>query len=185
MDKLTPWQEINPATALAGQGERRWLSSNAYVLRASTEEIVGALTQSLAMVAPVGMTQEDREQWLGAAALAIRDADIPPREFAWAAGKARIDPECDHPAKIVPAIMRLIGEFKPEIHTVKSQEKYEPDPDKLAYYEAMGRIANASITQAEIDALPAETKVSAHTRCLLNTDYEGRYWLPGKRPVTA
>lgn len=155
------------------------------MLTASTEQIVGELTQSLAMVAPVGMTQDDREQWLGAAALAIRGAEISPSDFVWAAGKARLDPDCDHHAKIVPAIMRLLGDVKPKVVTVGHGERPAPDPEIVARNEALRRIQDGTITQAEIDALPMPTKVFAHTKCLLNGDYEGRYWIPGNRPVAA
>lgn len=186
--ELTPWQDINPTnrrTDWAEPGERRWLSSNAYVLAAATEQIVTELTQSLAMVAPVGMTQDDREQWLGAAALAIRGAEISPSDFVWAAGKARLDPDCDHHAKIVPAIMRLLGDAKPKVVTVENDERPAPDPEIIARNDALRRIGDRTITQAEIDALPMPTKVFAHTICLLNGDYEGRYWIPGNRPVPA
>jgi hypothetical protein len=59
------------------------------------------LTACLALVAPAGMSEENRRDWLTVAWDTLRH--IPPDILASGARKAR--EKCDHPAKIVPTII--------------------------------------------------------------------------------
>jgi hypothetical protein len=65
------------------------------------------LTACLALVAPVGMTEENRRDWLAVAWQTLKD--IPPDILASGAKKARS--LCDHPSKIVPTIVAETSEL--------------------------------------------------------------------------
>lgn len=69
--------------------------------RADRAEMLNELTPILALVSPAGMGQDDREEWIDAARRLV--GHLPPqllRRGALAAGRT-----CDHPAKIIPAIL--------------------------------------------------------------------------------
>lgn len=59
------------------------------------------LTACLALTAPAGMTEENRRDWLAVAWDTLKH--IPPDILTIGARKARL--KCDHPSKIVPAIV--------------------------------------------------------------------------------
>jgi hypothetical protein len=59
------------------------------------------LTACLALVAPVGMTEESRGEWLAVAWDTLKH--IPPDILEIGSRKAR--EKCDHPAKVVPTII--------------------------------------------------------------------------------
>jgi hypothetical protein len=59
------------------------------------------LTACLALVAPAGMTEEARRDWLAVAWATLKH--LPPDVLVTAARHAR--QTCDHPAKLVPAIV--------------------------------------------------------------------------------
>lgn len=63
---------------------------------------MAALSRCLTLTAPTGMSQEDRLEWLTIAAPEL--ADLPSMLFDDACGHARRT--CDHPAKIIPAILK-------------------------------------------------------------------------------
>lgn len=71
------------------------------------DEIMAALSRCLTLTAPSGMSQEDRLEWLTVAAMEL--TTVPSVIFDDACAEARRT--CDHPSKIVPAI---IG-YKPPI----------------------------------------------------------------------
>lgn len=68
----------------------------------SLEEIITALSRCLTLTAPSGMTQDDRDEWLMVAAPEL--AELPSMLFDDACAHARRT--CDHPAKIIPAILK-------------------------------------------------------------------------------
>lgn len=68
----------------------------------SMEEIMGELSRCLTLTAPSGMSQDDRLEWLTVAALEL--TSVPSSILADACAEARRT--CDHPSKIVPAIIR-------------------------------------------------------------------------------
>lgn len=67
---------------------------------ATSEQFAAELTACLALVAPVGMTEESRREWLSVAWQTLKH--LPPDILASGCGAARMT--CDHPSKIVPAI---------------------------------------------------------------------------------
>ncbi|USI71629.1 hypothetical protein [Sphingomonas morindae] len=71
---------------------------------APPELIVDALTPVLAMVAPTGLNEDDRVEWLAAAADALRGI---PGDLLYR-GIRVSRASVDHPAKIVPAIMAAV-----------------------------------------------------------------------------
>lgn len=68
----------------------------------SLEEIMAALSRCLTLTAPTGMSQDDRLEWLMVAAPEL--AGLPSLVFDDACAHAR--KTCDHPAKIIPAILK-------------------------------------------------------------------------------
>ena len=73
---------------------------------ASTEMIAAELSRCLSLCAASAMTMEDRAEWIAVASLEF--TDMPEDIFLAACASARRT--CDHPSKLVPAIMR----FEPE-----------------------------------------------------------------------
>jgi hypothetical protein len=106
MDEPTAWEDINPTTALAPRPEPRRPSS-VQLQPASPEEFRNELTACLALVAPVGMTEESRREWLAVAwdTLGHLPADI------LASGCRSARESCDHPSKIVPAVIEATKDW--------------------------------------------------------------------------
>lgn len=98
-DKPTAWEEINPTTALAQQPERRVTFSG--LEPATREQFAVELTACLILVAPVGMTEEARREWLSVAWKTV--GHLPPDLLS--AGCVEARRIADHPCKIVPAII--------------------------------------------------------------------------------
>jgi hypothetical protein len=105
MDEPTPWEEINPRTALAPRREPP-LPSLDRLKPASTEQFRNELTACLALTAPAGMTEEGRREWLAVAWETLKH--LPPDILSIGCRKAR--ESCDHPSKIVPTIMAETAE---------------------------------------------------------------------------
>jgi hypothetical protein len=70
---------------------------------AKADDFRKQLTSCLILVAPTGMAQEDRNEWLRAAWGTLKD--IPPDMLEAGCEVAR--QTCDHPSKIVPTIIRV------------------------------------------------------------------------------
>ena len=68
---------------------------------ASNEVFRNELTACLALVAPVGMTEESRREWLS---VAWKSLDHLPADLL-AVGCTKARQTCDHPSKIVPTII--------------------------------------------------------------------------------
>jgi hypothetical protein len=100
---LTPWEEINPPTASA---QRRALPSQSSVRTDARKIFRNELTACLALVAPAGMTEESRRDWLTVAWETLNH--IPPNILQ--AGAAAARRLCDHPSKIVPTIIAETAE---------------------------------------------------------------------------
>lgn len=103
--ELTPWQEINPLMALAPRPEPQ-LPSLARLQPATSEDFRNELTACLALVVPVGMTEEARREWLAVAWETLKH--LPADLLAAGCRKAR--QTADHPSKIVPAIIEATSE---------------------------------------------------------------------------
>ena len=98
---LTPWEEINP-TALARQPAPPSPSLDP----ATPTQFRNELTACLALVVPVGMTEEARREWLAVAWETVKH--LPADLLAYGAKKAR--ETADHPSKIVPTILAEAAE---------------------------------------------------------------------------
>jgi hypothetical protein len=97
--ELTPWQEINPPMASA---PRPALPSRYSDLTPATAaEFRNELTACLALVVPSGMTEEARRDWLRVAWATLKHW---PLDLLRAGCEAARE-SCDHPAKVVPAIV--------------------------------------------------------------------------------
>lgn len=113
-DQGSVWQETTGAVRRAMvEGPRSQLQAGSSRAAVSAElepadpvEFVTILTPCLTLVAPVGMSEDDRDIWFEAAQLALAavPADLLRRGAEYALQHA------DHPAKICPAIMREIGD---------------------------------------------------------------------------
>lgn len=98
MDDLPPWDDINPpVTALA----RTSAPLSASLEPAPREDFARELTKCLSLVAPVGMDENARTEWLAAAWETVQH--LPADLLAIGAAHAR--KVADHPSKIVPAII--------------------------------------------------------------------------------
>lgn len=82
------------------------------------------LTACLVLTAPAGMTEESRREWLAVAWDTLKH--IEPRDLETCARKAR--QTCDHPSKIVPAIIKARDELRPWEKIAMSAE---PEPVAL------------------------------------------------------
>lgn len=101
MDDETPtaWEEINPPMVSAKQPGLPATYSD--LTSATSEEFAAELTACLALVVPVGMTEEGRREWLSVAWKTL--GHLPPDLLSRGAEVAR--KKCDHPSKIVPTII--------------------------------------------------------------------------------
>lgn len=88
------------------------------------QEIQAALAPLLALCAPLGMTANDRVEWITAAADTLRD--VPPDLLASACRKARA--ACDHPAKIIPFVMNEVKDAKAERHAHYRELRRQLEP---------------------------------------------------------
>lgn len=91
------WAEINPAMALALRPEPHWPS----LVPASPQQFRDELFACIRLVAPVGMTEDAQREWL---AVAWKTLEHLPADLL-AIGCKVARQTCDHPAKIVPAIV--------------------------------------------------------------------------------
>lgn len=101
----TPWEDINPRTALVRRQEPQ-TPCLARLQPATSDHFKLELTSCLALVAPVGMTEEARRDWLAIAWGTLQH--LPPDLLSRGCAEAR--KTCDHPAKIVPAILAATAE---------------------------------------------------------------------------
>lgn len=96
-DEPTAWEDINPPMASAQRRERHSPSSDHDPRITFRNE----LTACLSLVAPAGMTEEARRDWLAVAWDTLKH--LPPEILQSGCRIAR--KTCDHPSKIVPAIV--------------------------------------------------------------------------------
>jgi hypothetical protein len=103
MDEPTAWEDINPKMALAPQAEQRLPS----LAPATSDQFRNELTACLALVVPVGMTEEARREWLLVAWETLKH--LPPDILHHGCEAAR--KTADHPSKIVPAIIAATDDW--------------------------------------------------------------------------
>lgn len=94
---------------------------------ASAESFRNELTACLALVVPVGMTEEGRREWLLAAWEAV--GHLPEDLLTPAAKKAR--QQADHPSKIVPIIIAEAEAIREERAKRAAFDSNNPDPSRL------------------------------------------------------
>lgn len=99
--------------------EQEWLLSKAKAAPATEDQAWSELGRCLTLCAPSGMKDDERETWLMTAYAEIRA--IPAEPFLIAAAKARRI--CDHPAKIIPAIIRESQEFAESLLRVERTKR--------------------------------------------------------------
>lgn len=97
MDDLTPWEEINPPMALAARQGPLCVSLEP----ASDTVFRNELAACLSLVAPVGMTEEAKADWLLVAWETLKHLPADMLHKGCVAARST----CDHPSKIVPAII--------------------------------------------------------------------------------
>jgi hypothetical protein len=134
----TAWEDINPPTALARQPEPR-LPSSERLQPASNEVFRNELTACLALVVPVGMTEEARREWLAVAWATLKH--LPADVLAVGAQKAR--QQCDHPAKIVPTIIKETEQmmhWRREAAKSTTNERLEAPKEKFVTPEEAAQI---------------------------------------------
>lgn len=122
-DELTAWEDINPGMVLAPPpGLPTEYSDPRHP--ASAETFRNELTACLALVAPVGMSEEARGEWLAVAWETL--SDLPPDILAVGCKKAR--ETCDHPSKIVPTIVAETADWM----IIRSAPAYADPPMMIA-----------------------------------------------------
>ena len=94
----TPWEDTNPPMVSARPPEPRLPS---LVCPATRDDFRNELTACLALVVPVGMTEEGRREWLAVAWQTV--GYLPADLLRLGCRKAR--EKADHPSKIVPIIL--------------------------------------------------------------------------------
>jgi hypothetical protein len=117
---VSAWDDINPAMALARQPERQ--SPCSALQPATSDQFRNELTACLTLVAPVGMTEEAKRDWLAVAWGTLKH--LPADLLATGCKAAR--QACDHPAKIVPAILKETEE------ELRWRQNHRPPPPDLA-----------------------------------------------------
>jgi hypothetical protein len=125
MDDLPPWDDINPPALRASQRLSESLEP------ASREDFGRELTKCLSLVAPVGMTEDARVEWLTAAWEAT--GHLPADLLHLGAAHARR--VADHPSKIVPAIIaeteELLRSRRRSLHEDRARaERALPAPEQ-------------------------------------------------------
>jgi hypothetical protein len=131
--ELTPWQEINPPMASAGLPALHSAPSPmlpARLVPATPDEMQQELAACLALSGASGMSEDDRCEWLRAARLTLEG--IPADLLAQGCRKARAT--CDHPSKIVPAIMADVTDqwrWRKESRPVQAQPEVIPPERRI------------------------------------------------------
>lgn len=145
MDEPTAWEEINPTTALVRRPEPLNVPSASRLEPASKVQFRNELTACLALVAPVGMDEQARTEWLSVAWETLKH--LPADLLAIGCRKAR--EIADHPSKIVPAIIaetnesmakrrdtaRTIWQTIPATHRIEEPDRCTPEQAKAILKE--------------------------------------------------
>lgn len=129
----TAWEDINPPMVSARPQGQLSTSSDTETRTVFRNE----LTACLALTAPAGMTEESRREWLAVAWDTLKH--IHPKDLARCAKTAR--QTCDHPAKVVPAIIKAFdampswathGQPEPETRPERLIEPNYVTPEEAA-----------------------------------------------------
>jgi hypothetical protein len=136
-DEPTAWEEINPVTVSA---QRQGLPSKCSVPDEDRITFRNELTACLTLTAPAGMTEENRRDWLAVAWDSLKH--IPADILTFGARKARL--KCDHPSKIVPAIIAETAEMMGRRSRMAewSQPQIAPSEKEICTPEEARKILN-------------------------------------------
>jgi hypothetical protein len=138
---------------------------------ATPDQMQAELTACLALSGASGMSEDDRCEWLRAARLTLEG--IPADLLAQGCRKARAT--CDHPSKIVPAIMAdVTDQWKwrresrpapPRVETIPPERRIEQPltPDQVDEWNAIMARAGAS-TRYRPDGSRYEAETTAQGR---------------------
>lgn len=164
-----------PAMVLDERAEQHWLQENCFVIRATADYVSAQVAGSLTLVCPVGMTEDDRIQWIATAAGSIIAENISPNDLRKAVQAARVDPLCDHHSKIVPSIIRALGpNWKPYVQEMFVAKHDDPRGN----FQIMeDRVKARQITEAELNALPERWLQILDCRLLARRHDDGVYRL--------
>jgi hypothetical protein len=140
---------LSTSLGLVSEERTRALAPANFKLEAATQDdFRRELTACLVLCAPSGMSGDDRKEWLRVAWATLRD--IPADLLAIGCAAAR--KEADHPAKIVPAIMREVDAMWQRRRARRATTATEWD-ERL---QQDTRPAVAVATPAQIEAIKAE-----------------------------
>lgn len=161
----TAWEDINPTTALAPRPEP--VSPSLGTLKPATNtQFRNELTACLALVAPVGMTEEAKRDWLTVAWGTLKH--LP--EDLLRRGCAEARKSCDHPSKLVPTIIAA------------TQESFE-DRAKMAR-ERLPALPSPPVKKHVLDRRGepmSEEDTAELNRCLENMGATARYRPDGSK----
>lgn len=143
----TAWEEINP-TALARQPEPPLPCSG--LTPATNEHFRNELAACLTLVAPVGMSEEARRDWFAVAWKTV--GHLPPDLLSMGCEAAR--KSCDHPAKIVPAIIAATEAWMEarRYHSLPREQEALPAPVKKHVMDRRGQPMSEADT-AELNGI--------------------------------
>jgi hypothetical protein len=99
----------------------------------------------------------DRQEWLAAAAITLEERKLTVEVLKDACKVARNDPECDHPAKIMAAIMRYLG--PKDSGALQSSVIQNHNPTGQMQFERWRlKFSHGTVHQSEIDDKPDQWK---------------------------
>ena len=128
--------------------------------QANLAPIMAHLSGCLALVRPVGMTEDETRQWLNVAARTLAEYSLP--DIAAGCGTARRD--CTHYSQIVPTVAKHCEAVK--------------IPEPIKWEQPTIALPPPKLTQAEVDRIVAdrgrEMSIARDRGLILKTD-DGRF----------
>lgn len=138
-------------------------------MRTDIEQIVAHLSGCLALVRPVGMSDEQADEWLTVAAQSLGGFSL--STIAGAASVARR--KCRHHSEIVPAIV------------AECEEATKPDPFAMPEHRLLPK-PRVALTQEQFDQIVAERSLAlscALDMGLIVSDGQGNFALPSDHDI--
>lgn len=148
INEPTAWDDINPPMASVPRPEPV-LPSSAKTQPATREHFRNELVACLALVAPVGMTEEAKRDWLKVAWATLKHlpADI------LASGCRIAREKCDHPAKVVPAILEATAQAMRWRRDAVADHMALPAPSRKSVMDRRGETMSEADTKELNDIL--------------------------------
>lgn len=145
-DEPTVWEDLGPARTGSVLRLVPPCPSLDSLRPATEDDFRRELTACLALVAPAGMTEENRRDWLAVAWGTLKH--MPPDLLRQGCAKAR--KSCDHPAKIVPTIIADTEE------QLRRRREYGP-PSSYAALPSP-QMAPRVLSREELDTMPSDLR---------------------------